>query len=185
MLISLREYARRIKKSAPYVCKLVKQGVIQKTDGKIDFAAAEKARLAKRDPAGELRKRPEADGRGTPRPEGVRAPAPVAIPASAENTAEHEKADYYEARARREEYEARLKQLEYEKQIKALLPAEEVITAEQRVLANLRANLRGVSRKVAPRVSGKAAAECERIIRNAIDSELKRTAEFPFGQISQ
>jgi hypothetical protein len=86
-------------------------------------------------------------------------------------------------RTRRELAEAALQELDYKQRVGQLMPSDEFIAAESYFCVNLKMNLRGIPRKIAPRIAGKAARKCGDLLTKAIQTELERSGEFSFEKI--
>jgi len=164
MNVSPAEFARHIGKTRQYVNKLIRSGRISARDGRLDLEKGLAAIAAQRDPAHDLR---------------TEQPASAGQPAESSALAG---LGYYEARAVREQVQAKLLLLELKKREGKLIDADQILLAHQKVFSTLRSNLRGIPRKLASRLAAaKKEAECERLLAEAIDAELKRTVEKPFG----
>jgi hypothetical protein len=89
------------------------------------------------------------------------------------------------ARAEREHYQAQMAKLDYEKASGSLLPRDQVLEAERRKNANIRAKFRQLARSLAPRVSRVASpAEVEHLLLSEIDLVLGQLAMNPLGKKS-
>jgi len=169
-LVSMAEFARHAGVNRSTVSRMVRAGVLSTVAGRIDL---EKARLEfekRHDPAWDLRR--AAAKRDDVRE--LRGNSPQEISAGL---------SYYEAHAIREQVQAKLLLLELKKREGKLVDADEILLAHHKVWSTLRSNLRGIPRKLASRLAAaKKEAECERLVAEAIDAELKRTVEKPFGK---
>jgi hypothetical protein len=158
MNVTPAEFARHLGKSRQYVNKLIRSGRVVVSFGRIDLEKSLTAIGAQRDPAHDLR---------------------VENPQESSSLTS---LGYYEARAVREQIQAKLLLLELKKREGKLIDADQILLAHQKVWSTLRSNLRGLPRKLAGRMAAaKKEVECERLMAEGIDAELKRTAEKPFS----
>lgn len=132
MLVSQREYGRQKGWSHVYVGKLIKQGKIPTTDGKIDPASADAALAKTKSTAVPL----------TPT-NGHSQPPREQLPVS-----------YIQARTFHETYKAKKEKLEYEKLCGLLIEVSEVEKRQDRVNGNVAARLRAIPSKLAPQLVG-------------------------------
>jgi DNA-directed RNA polymerase specialized sigma54-like protein len=171
MLVTMAEFARHAGVDRSTVSRMVRAGRLSTVAGRIDL---EKARLEfekGHDPAWDLRR--AAAKRGDVRELRVNSDQEISADLG-----------YYQAHALREQVQAKLLMLELKKREGKLIDADQVLLAHQKVFSTLRANLRGIPRRLASRLAAaKKEAECERLITEAIDAALKRTVEKPFGKV--
>jgi hypothetical protein len=187
-LLSQREYAERIKVSPQYVNKLVREGKIELVDGRIDPKKADAMRKiferagrmipVKRAKKSAAKKKPSkkaAAKKPASKPRRAYTSAPSDKPHSATRS-------FAAARAEREEWQAKLAQLDYEERCKRLLPADQVIAAQQRQNANFRSQLRKLARHAAPLVQRqRTPSEIEAVLLEQVDQLLETFARDPLG----
>ena len=173
-LVTQKEFARRIGVTPQYVNKLVSRGVITLVQGRVNPAKA-KAAVAAMSPRGVGSRQTAA--KKVRRPKVVRRTAAKKAdkPPSATRS-------YVSAKAEREHWQALSAKLEYEKTVGTLLPAAEVIQAEQRKNANLRMRLRKLARSMAPMLARLTVTfECEQYLLGEVDQVLEELATDPLG----
>jgi hypothetical protein len=194
-LLSQKEYAERIGVSAQYVNKLVREGKIELVDGRIDPKKADATRkiferagrmipvkrgkkaAVKRTAAKKARRRPAAKASKVVEHKPRRA-----------YTSTHDKPtsatrSFAAARAEREEWQAQLAKLDYLERCKKLLPADEVIAAQQRQNANFRTQLRKLARHAAPLAKRqRTESEIETVLLELIDQLLDAFSKDPLGR---
>lgn len=152
MLISQREYARQKGCSVQYVNKLVKEGRILLTEGKIDPATADAGMSARLNPP---RAQMEVPAQPVPKPS-------VGRPDS-----------YLTARTVHEHYKAATQKLVYEQMQGKLVDGDKILEAANNAFANCRVRMRGLARSLAPILANHtSAAECEKILANGIEGAL-------------
>lgn len=171
MRLTQKQYAKRAKVTPQYINKLVRQGKIPLgKDGKIDPRKADRARAAHASPMAQAaKKKPKAAKReNAPRSSATQS--------------------LTQARAVRENYQARSAKLDYEQRAGTLLPKAEVLEAERRKNAHLRARFRRIGRPAAAQAkakgliaAGRSPAEFEEIVLAEVDAVLKDLAVDPLG----
>lgn len=155
MLISQREYARQKGCSVQYVNKLVKEGRIVLTSGKIDPATADAGWNGRT-------QQPRAD---VPKPE---TPAPTVreSPSSNPNS-------YLAARTFHETYKAKREKLLYEQLQGKLVDGDLVLEKASNAFQNCRVRMRGLAKSMAPILASHTSpAEIEKIMADAIEGAL-------------
>jgi hypothetical protein len=176
-LLTQKEYARRKGVTPQYVNKLARQGKIRLVGKKVDPKQADAALKAFRRagrviPA--LRRAKQKAAKPAARPK-----APLAAMPEPRNSATR---SLTAARAEREHYQAQMAKLDYEKAFGSLLPRDQVLEAERRKNANIRAKFRQLARSLAPRVSRVSSpAEVEYLLLSEIDLVLGQLAMNPLG----
>jgi hypothetical protein len=193
-LLSQKEYATRKGVSPQYVNKLVREGKIQLVDGRIDAKKADAAlkvfqRPGRVIPAQRSRK---ATKKTAPK-KSARKPATNSTRAHSEHkprrayTTTSDKPQsatrsLASARAEREAHMAELARLDVLERTGKLLPADQVIAAEQRKNSNFRTQLRKMARHAAPLVKrARTEAEIEALLLEQIDHLLETFARDPLG----
>ena len=171
--MSQKAYAERKGVSPQYVNKLVGQGKILRVGRMIDSKQADQAikafARAGRVVAGSGGKH-TARVRGPKQPKAKRGPRHSATQSLTE------------ARAVREHYQAELAKLDYLKTSGELLPRTDVLEAERRKNANLRASFRRIARSLAPELARAVTpADAEKILLGEIDLILEQLAKDPLG----
>jgi len=166
-LLTQKEYARKIGKSPQYVNKLVRQGKIPTVGTKISPRLADAAIKAWSRPG---------------RVVGKKTPAKAAKRATGTPRRESETAKLTKYRALREKAGAERAELELKALTKQLLPAAEVLEAERRKNANVRASFRRLARSLAPLLHrATSPAEVEQLLLGEIDLVLSELARDPLG----
>jgi hypothetical protein len=185
-LLTQKQYAERKRVTPQYVNKLVREGKIELVDRKIDPRQADQAlaifkRHGRITPAKKAARKATARAAGkksaAKRKAGTTAPRRTATdkPTSATRS-------LAAARSEREHWLSLTAKLDYEERQGKLLPADEVIAAEQRKNANLRTRFRRLARMVAPMCARiTAAAEVEQYLLGEIDTQLEQLAADPLG----
>jgi hypothetical protein len=169
-LMTQKAFADRIGKSAQYVNKLVNQGKIKRVGKLIDARQAKAAIAAFR--------RPGRVVQNAPRRPAAKASSRTVL-GSKEPSATQNLTKW---RAAREESQAKLAEIELQKATRALLPAAEVLEAERRKNANIRASFRRLARSLAPLLHrASSPAEAEQILIGEIDLVLSELARDPLG----
>ena len=183
-LMTQRAYAalKHVQVSPQYINKLVSQGKIRKIGSKIDRYQADAAIAAFRR-AGRVvqtasKRKAAAPARRPSTPRSSARPAPVAGGSRIESAT----ATLTRSRATTEEFKAKTAELEYRRLIKELLPAAEVLEAERRKNANIRATFRRLARTMAPVLHRAATpAELELALLAEVDLALEELAGDPLG----
>jgi hypothetical protein len=193
-LLTQKDYARRIGKSAQYVNKLVGTGKIVLRDGRVDpkqadaalkawarpgakpnSAKSAKKRQARAKKAGKASAKKRAARPHSSEPASVETPR-ARVSASNSLTA---------WRAKNEEVKAKLGELELKKAEGELLPKSEVLEAERWKNANIRTRFRRLARTLAPRMARIASAsEAEAVLLEEIDLQLAELAADPLGIVA-
>lgn len=158
MNVTPAEFARHIGHSRQYVHKLIHSRKLAVRGGRIDLEKGLAALRDQHDPAQDLR-----------------SDAP-------EQTATLASLGFYQARAILEQIRAKREKLLLDRLEGRLLDVDHISTAVEKVFSTLRNNLRGIPRRLAAQLHlAKTEAQCEHLMREAIDAELKRTAKNPYG----
>ena len=172
-LMSQKAYAERKGVSPQYVNKLVGQGKILRVGRSIDSKQADQAIKAFAR-AGRV-----VAGRGGKHTTRTRRPAQPKAERGPRHSATR---SLTEARAVREHYQAELAKLDYLKTSGELLPKSDVLEAERRKNANLRASFRRIARSLAPELARAVTpADAEKILLGEIDVILEQLAKDPLG----
>jgi transcriptional regulator with XRE-family HTH domain len=193
-LLSQKEYAERKGVSPQYVNKLVRDGKIQLVDGRIDAKKADAAlRVFQRPgrviPAQRSRKpakkatAKKATRKSAARPANSHAEhKPRRAYSESSTKAPSASRSLASARAEREMHMAELARLDVMERTGKLLPANQVISAEQRKNANFRTQLRKLARHVAPLAKrARTEQEVESVLLEHIDQLLETFAKDPLG----
>jgi DNA-binding Lrp family transcriptional regulator len=177
-LLTQRAYAKRKRVTPQYINKLVQRGVIRKVGAKIDSKQADAA--IRNTSVSPERRRPAQNKKAAVRTR--RVPKAEALPKATGIGRGTAGRSLTAARAEREHYQAQIAKLDYEKQIGNLLPREQILIAEQRKNANIRAQFRKLARSVAPLLSRVSdPAEVENLLREEIDVVLNQLARDPLA----
>jgi hypothetical protein len=175
-----KAFAVHLKKSPQYVNKLVAQGKIILVDRKVNVRQAKAAIAANRRPgrimaAAASRRRPSRKAASST---AVRASRAGNLPSATQSLTAN--------RARYEAARAQTAELELARLTKTLLPAHEVLEAERRKNANIRARFRRLARSLAPLLHrASSASEVEQILLGGIDFELSEVTRDPVGEQDQ
>lgn len=191
-LLTQKDYARRIGKSAQYVNKLVSTGKIVLRDGRVDPKQADAARKAwarpgaKSNSAKAAKKRQARAKKAGTASARQRAAKPRAIAEPETRTPRMSATrSLTSARARAEEAKAEMLELELAKTKRELLPKGEVLEAERWKNANIRTRFRRLARTLAPRMARIASAsEAEAVLLEEIDLQLAELAADPLGIVA-
>lgn len=182
-LMSQKAYAKRKGVSPQYVNKLVGQGKILRVGRMIDSKQADQAIKAFARAGRVVGRRASGHGSSRAGKARKRGAVPLSKPA-VRPRAERQSAtrSLTEARAVREHYQAELAKLDFLKTSGSLLPRDQVLEAERRKNATLRASLRRVARALAPELARAVTpAEAEKVLLGEIDMILEQLARDPLG----
>lgn len=187
-LMTQRAYAVHAGVTPQYVNKLVAQGKIRLIGKKVDSRQADAVRAAFRRagrvvPAQRAKQGKTAKAAKQAKPR-VQTSAKRSAPRPAVEKPERNSAtrSLTEARAAREHYQAELAKLDYERAVGQLLPRDQVLEAERRKNANVRARFRKLARSLAPMLARfTVPSECESFLLSEIDLVLQQLAGDPLG----
>jgi transcriptional regulator with XRE-family HTH domain len=152
-LVTQSELARRLGVSRQYVYKLVKQGKIQRVDGKIDFAAASEALKGLADPA-------------RPRKSTASAPEPPAAPSPESSRAP----TFAEAKTMKEVFNAKLARLRFEEESGKLIEREEIEDKARDIAVIVKESLLAIPNKLMEQL---AAESDPREVHVMLDREMR------------
>jgi hypothetical protein len=179
-LLTQKEFARRKGVTPQYVNKLVREGRIRLVDGKVDPKQASEA-IATRRHAGKKAYKAPKKKTAVAKKKAPAKPAPCTVYVSAAK-AESKTKTLTDARLHNEVLKGKQMQLELDERMGKLLPADEVIAAEQRKNGNIRMRLRRVARSVASLVARMTSAvDIEQYLLGEIDAQLNELSADPLG----
>lgn len=162
MLISQTEYAKRQKVSRAYINKLVKQGKLPTTGGKIDPAVADKALKANQ----ERPVRIDVPSRVAARSEGASSAVPAVTGQS-----------LLQAKTVLETYKAKLAKLEYEQETGRLVDVEDIRKAQEKAYSVVRSRLLQMPSKLTPVLVGVSRAEIKAALQAEVTAALNELVQ--------
>jgi hypothetical protein len=195
-LLTQKQYAERRGCRPQYINKLVRGGRIELHDGKInpreaDAALASMKRVGRVVPAKRATQKPakakksaakKQQRRHSPGRPVSQPPAAAALEQANDPKPGSATARLTQSRARGEHYKAELARIEFERMSRILIPADEVLKAEQQKNANVRTRFRRLARSVAPLLARLTQpAEIELTLGEEIDRLLRELAADPLG----
>lgn len=182
-MISLREFARRMDRSASYIHKLINAGKVPRVDGKIPWPEARDALESARQPEWDALREHNAGIREANRKGGPPAPrsAPVDSAPIAGGSVADVNAAFQRARASEKIYQAELRKLEFRARKGELVEKDGVVADAVDTAAEIRSLLLSVPSSVAPSCVGKSAREIEALIEDGIVRAMKALQNSAFG----